>query len=265
MSKSAIQAINRLARTYPLLVDLVKDSDEFWSVPGLFRSADSMQPSELYHAVVKQIRNHGMSCGDTPVPPLSEALMKRLARRKNPFSDREEHVFEIAFALDLASRLPAQWFPASEAGFLNLIECGRHTHSLLHHDGCSGNLLENALQGDGMGLDLSDEDLCMMFRRSGESGFEQSPHDAYVARCGEVPGAIPMGLSYSEVLAVYGVKLAGHEVKFVEWQTNGHGRRQPWRKYWLFGFRCWNESLTDRCRLGHGFMEHNENTLTECF
>jgi hypothetical protein len=40
--------------------------------------------------------------------------------------------------------------------------------------------------------------------------------------------------------SLYGVKLAGHEVKFVEWQTNGHGRRQPWRKYF-----CWKVDEDD--------------------
>ena len=73
-------------------------------------------------------------------------------------------------------------------------------------------------------MELTNEDLCAMFHR--DDGFERSPHDAFVARCREVVGAVPMTLSFSEAIAVYGVKLAGLEAMFVEWQTcGGYSRR----------------------------------------
>ena len=87
-------------------------------------SSSNKAPNELYRDIVFRIKTNGLRCGDVSIPPLSEDLMKQLVRRENPFShleDREEHFFKIEFALNLAARLPGDWFPKTEDGFLNLV------------------------------------------------------------------------------------------------------------------------------------------------
>lgn len=216
---SATEAMNRLARSYPLLVDLAASDN---ALVDWLLSASNKASNELYRDIVLRIKTNGLRCDDVSIPPLSEGLMKRLVRRKNPFShlkDREQHFFKIAFALNLAARLPGDWFPKTEAGFLNLYKCGGHFYWLSLREGSEA-ALDNALLGvNGLGLDLSNDDVFAIFRRCGEAAFDQSPEAAFFARFRGSPSLNREPLSIPEVLAVYGVKLAGHEDEFVDWQT----------------------------------------------
>ena len=211
---SAEVALDRFAREFPMLAAPMYCSPEVFEMRG-FKDFAHLRAGVLFDDLVRHAKTHGFSCKTfdcgMSVPPVSDALLEQLRKYDGPRDDKEHigdtTLFDRAYALNLATRLPSEWCPTTQNGMSNLTRASLVFHELIRRPDHFDCAVESAWDGDGMGLTISNDDLKQIFVDFAPMSFD---------------GFFPWGhtaIDDVQDLAAYGIFLAGLEAEYLEWNT----------------------------------------------